>query len=147
MEIISGSDPRISWHHDSDFGRVVQCQYPDKDAHSGAIGNWGELVARNYLARQGIFTVRHAVFRLPSLLVVSDLFHLPSATLYEVKTTVGSAPPNFLGKIWLDRELVHQRVAKQIVYLHVKSRDSTNVTFGQYKAIRSAGFKFIVIEV
>ncbi len=82
---ILGVDSRVSWHVDPDFGKVVRCTRPADSSNSGAIGSWGECVARNYLVERGIFTVRHAVFRLSNYRLVADLFHPLSGSVYEVK--------------------------------------------------------------
>jgi hypothetical protein len=146
VEIISDSDPRISWHYDSYFGRNSLCRYPGDGAPPGAIGSWGECVARNYLANRGIFVFRHVVFRLPNFRVIADLFHPPTTTVYEVKTSSRPTEPNFRDEIWLDRKLVEEKMAKLVVYVHVKSRNSPDISESQKGIIRGAGFEILSIE-
>jgi len=146
VEIISGSDPRISWHHDSHFGRNTSCRYPGDGAPPGAIGSWGECVAMNYLANRGVFVIRHVVFRLRNFRVIADLFHPPTTTVYEVKTSSRRAEPNFRDEIWLDRKLVEEKMAKLVVYVHVKSRNSLAISESQKRTIRGAGFEILDIE-
>jgi len=68
---------------DPDFGKIVPCGPSPIGLPSGAIGSWGEDTARNFLAARGIFTVKHAVFRMGSERLIADLFDVKSLSVYE----------------------------------------------------------------
>jgi len=78
--------------------------------------------------------------------VIADLFHPPTTTVYEVKTSSRRAEPNFRDEIWLDRKLVEEKMAKLVVYVHVKSRNSLAISDSQKRTIRGAGFEILDIE-
>ncbi len=145
MKSTPGVDPRVSWHVDTDFGKVVGCTRPLDRSNSAAIGSWGDCVARNYLVVHGICTVRHAVFRLSNYRLVADLYHPPSGSVYEVKTGRRSNISYFRTKLWRYQMLLSEQLAKRVVYIRVDYARESGFTPAQKNAIEGCGFDAISI--
>jgi hypothetical protein len=145
MKTIHGDNPRISWHLDSDFGRVVQCSDRPIESDSSAIGRWGECVARNYLARNGIFTVSYAVFSLPGYRLISDLYHAQSKSVYEVKARFGKTEPNFRPRIGIYRSLLEAGLVNKVVFFQVGQVGTKPFSFDQWREIDRPGFEYGLI--
>jgi hypothetical protein len=94
---------------------------------------------------KSIFTVRHAVFLLPGYRLVSDLYHPPSKSVYEVKTRYTATEPDFRPRIRIYRMLIEEKLVKQVVFLQVSLAGSKPLSFVQWREIKEAGFKFICI--
>lgn len=146
MRTIRSDDPRVSWHDDSDFGKIVRCERPAIGAPSGLVGRWGEQVARNYFVERGIYTVKHAVFRLPSGKVTSDLYHPPSRTTFEVKTRTGPGEPNFRPCIQRYKQLLELSIAKRAVFVQVTFGLSRPLSYGQWLEIHEAGIEVVFMS-
>jgi len=130
----------ISWHLDSAFGKTVECARPRVGSPSSEFGKWGECVVRNYLVEQGVLTVRHANSVVSSFRVISDLYHPPSRTVYEVKTRTGNHEPNFRPRIWLYRKLLELAAVDKVVFFLVRYGGSSYFSIGQWREIHEAGF-------
>lgn len=115
------------------------------NAPSGVIGRWGEGIARNHLVMSGIYVVRHAVFRLPCSRVVSDFYHPPAGTVYEVKTGAKPDSPFFRAQIHGYSSLLQEEMAKKVVYVNVAFRGSFGFSPGLRRAILDAGFEILSI--
>ncbi len=103
-------------------------------------------MARNYLLANGIRTVRHAVFRLPIGRIVSDLYHPPSKTAYEVKTGQNAAKKYLQTRLRLYGLLLSERLANRVVYVHIRFGGSTGFSKEQTEAIHEWGFETLDVE-
>lgn len=143
--IIHGN--QVSWHLDSDFGQVTNCTRPVVGSPSGAIGKWGETIARNYLVERGTRTVKHARFGLPSRSLTVDLYDPKSRAAYEVKTGLGPREPNFRPRIRPYALLRDSGLVDKVVFFHVSLGGLSCVSFSQWAEIRAAGLEVIDIAV
>ena len=139
------SPAKAYWREDSDFGKLIDCKIPQTRS-SGAIGRWGECIARNFLLSNGILTVRHAVFHVSNRRLISDLFHPSSQTACEVKTGRRTVDPYFRGYVGLFSQLLNQGSVRRVVYVHVCFGGSAGFSQSQSSAIRDAGFEILTIE-
>ena len=144
-ELLQNRNPQVSWHLDSAFGEIVECARPKVGSSPGEIGRWGECVARNYLVKQGIPTVRHASVVVSNFRVISDLYHPPSRTVYEVKTRTGNHEPNFRPRIWLYQELLDSAVVAKVVFFLVRCGGSSYFSISQWREIHEAGFETMCV--
>jgi hypothetical protein len=144
--VVHDTSPRASWHIDSDFGKIVTCARPEVGASSGLVGRWGEKVARNYLAERGIYTVKHAVFWLPEKRVITDLYHPPSRTVFEVKTKAGPNEPNFRPCIYPYKRLIELNLANRAVFMQVILGSSRALSYSQWLEIHGAGIQVTFIS-
>lgn len=145
MDRVVGKDSRITWHHETDFGRTSLCVFPGASAPSGSIGRWGECIARDFLIAQGLLVVRHAVFRLHNCRLVADLYHPPSQTVFEVKTRAGNVRPNFLPSIGPYLRLKEEGLARRMVCVHVRTEPSLGVSDSQRAILLEAGLELVTI--
>ena len=136
----------VTWHIDPEFGRVIPSAGSPIGLPSGAKGSWGESKARNFLAAKGVYTVKHAVFRLASGRLISDLFDTTTLTAYELKTGRTSTLPYFRTRLAMYRETLDEGLAKKVVYVHVGLDGCSGFTESQQRAIKRFGFEVLEVE-
>jgi len=115
MGLVRGPDPRVIWRLDGDHGKIVASRRPSIGESSGEIGRWGEHVARNYLIKAGIFTVKHATFRLVGYRLICDQYDPSTKTVYEVKTRKKGTEPDFAPRLNLCHKLPVEKLANRVV--------------------------------
>jgi hypothetical protein len=97
------------------------------------------------LAGKGIFTVRHAVFRLRVGRLISALYNPASMMVYEVKTGRKSVEPTFRARLTAYASLLDEGLASKVVYVNVAFANSAGFSKSQAEEIGGRGFETLEI--